>query len=159
MSRFVDLYWSKVDVRAEDECWPWCRATYWDGYGCVGIRRPSGRSTTMRAHVLSLILSSGEDANGRLALHSCDNPPCCNPRHLRWGTQKDNVADMDARGRARRPILRGEQSPRAKLTQQLAGEIRCRYGAGGVSQQALADEYGVSQFAVSQVILGRRWAA
>jgi hypothetical protein len=32
-------------------------------------------------------------------LHSCDNPPCCNPMHLRWGTQAENIQDAQSRGR------------------------------------------------------------
>lgn len=28
-----------------------------------------------------------------MALHSCNNKPCCNPNHLRWGTAKENTAD------------------------------------------------------------------
>lgn len=32
-------------------------------------------------------------------LHSCDNPKCFNPFHLSRGTQAENIADMDAKGR------------------------------------------------------------
>jgi hypothetical protein len=35
---------------------------------------------------------------GMQALHTCDNPPCRNPEHLYEGTQKQNIADVLARG-------------------------------------------------------------
>jgi len=34
---------------------------------------------------------------GLWALHSCDNPGCVNPDHLRWGTELDNIKDAIAR--------------------------------------------------------------
>ena len=32
-------------------------------------------------------------------LHSCDNPSCVRPSHLRIGTQHENIMEMAARGR------------------------------------------------------------
>ena len=32
--------------------------------------------------------------------HRCDNPPCCNVRHLFIGTRHDNVQDMILKGRS-----------------------------------------------------------
>lgn len=36
---------------------------------------------------------------GEVACHYCDNPPCCNARHLYVGTQADNIRDAMVRGR------------------------------------------------------------
>ena len=33
-------------------------------------------------------------------MHLCDNPPCCNPAHLRVGTHGDNMQWMHNQGRA-----------------------------------------------------------
>lgn len=162
---FLDAFWEKVDDSDPDVCWPWTAARYHDDYGMLNYRSPL-RKGTMRAHAFALTLATGEDANGRFALHSCDNPPCCNPAHLRWGNQKDNIADADLRGRTRRPVFRGEVHPRAKLTDDDVRAIRAEYalsprGRGpssrGVSQQELATRYGVSQFGISQVVRGKTW--
>lgn len=39
-----------------------------------------------------------------MALHSCGNPRCVNPEHLRWGTQRDNIRDALARDRIKRRL-------------------------------------------------------
>lgn len=36
---------------------------------------------------------------GHEILHSCDNPPCINRRHIRWGTGRENVREAIERGR------------------------------------------------------------
>jgi hypothetical protein len=46
----------------------------------------------------------------------------------------------------------------AKLTRPQVEEIRTRYAAGDVSQQDLADEYGMSQQHISQIVNNERWA-
>lgn len=38
---------------------------------------------------------------GMVVMHSCDNPACVNVAHLSLGTQVQNIADRDAKGRNR----------------------------------------------------------
>lgn len=52
----------------------------------------------------------------------------------------------------------GEKNGRAKLSNSQAAEIYRRYHAGGVSQQSLADEFGVHQGSVSRIVRGAGWA-
>lgn len=52
---------------------------------------------------------------------------------------------------------RGAGHSNAKLTMDQAEEIRIRYAAGGISQQRLADEYGVDQSNVSQIVLRKTY--
>lgn len=94
------------------ECWPWLGSKDRNGYGQIG--RGGKRGKTEFAHRISYELHYGENPGESRVLHSCDNPSCVNPNHLRLGTQKDNVADMEERSRAKHPD--GERNGRAKWT-------------------------------------------
>lgn len=94
ISKYVERFWSRVEVRGPDECWQWNGATLTDGYG--SFLTPFGCS----AHRYSWALHNGRfPPPGMVVRHACDNRPCTNPNHLEIGTQLDNVADMIARGR------------------------------------------------------------
>lgn len=54
-------------------------------------------------------------------------------------------------------IRRGSLNGRAKLTEDDVRTIRARCTEGGVSQRALAAEYGVSQVKISQIVLRKSW--
>lgn len=90
-------FWSIVDKSGgENACWPWTGWKDKDGRGRFYL---DGKNTiSSRA---ALILARGRpDPETLFALHSCDNPECCNPRHLFWGTQEKNMQDMGRKGRA-----------------------------------------------------------
>lgn len=82
----------------QGECLVFTGAANDRGYGMVS-GHVDGKKRMLFAHRLSYEHTYGSIPPGMFVLHSCDNPPCVNPAHLRAGTQRDNVGDMDARGR------------------------------------------------------------
>lgn len=107
---------AKVQPAGADECWVWSGARNAAGYGVIDLARGSDRKALL-AHRLAYVAAHGRVPSGKLVLHSCDNPPCCNPGHLRAGTQADNMDDMAARGRANRTAMvgrRGDAHPRTR---------------------------------------------
>lgn len=94
-----ERFMSYVDDSAgPDACHPWTGHISNRGYGRFNAGGRPGQSATR------WILGYLRDrplAPGELALHRCDNPVCCNPRHLYIGDQVQNMADMVRRGRGR----------------------------------------------------------
>lgn len=87
-------------------------------------------------------------------MHECDNPECCNPRHLLLGTNDDNMADMVAKGRAARRNQRGELNARARLTENDIRAIR----ADPRPNTHVAPDYGITHSMVSRIRLRKSWA-
>jgi len=75
------------------------------------------------------------------------------PTNLRWGTGLENAADRVIHGTQ----IKGLQIHSAKLTEELAFEIRNLYGLGGITQQKLAEKYGVGQSTISSLLLRKTW--
>lgn len=129
-------------------CHVWIGSTDPKGYGRIN----SGAGRFELTHRVAWRLATGSDSPLPL-MHLCDNPPCCNPAHLRPGTLAENNADMRAKGRH----AFGERSASAKLRGEQAVAIRRAY-AEGTSVQALAALYGVAARTVYDVLQGRTWA-
>jgi hypothetical protein len=89
-----EAFWRRVQIGDADECWPWTGCILAGGYGQL-----RWRNTQYPAHRLALILSKGPIPDALDAMHSCDNPLCCNPKHLSAGTKTDNMRDASIKER------------------------------------------------------------
>ena len=136
MTSVAERFWSKVDKGGSDECWPWTVGLFSAGYGAFKLNHRAEH-----AHRMAWALTNGPIPEGKWVLHKCDNRACCNPAHLYLGTHQDNMDGKARRGRSNR-----------KLTNAQRREICRRYGAGGITQQALANEFGVDPTTVSDVV-------
>jgi hypothetical protein len=129
-------------------CWEWPYHLSEDGYG-----RIASVEGTVRVGHAALILDGNprpEPPNNQ-ALHSCDNPPCFNPTHLRWGTHQNNMADMVER--QRHFGCPGEKNGRAKLTVEQVRHIYLDPRRTGT----IARSYGLSWSAVDRIKSGLSW--
>lgn len=148
--------WLRQRVRVDEAtgCWVWRGTCNHKGYGRYHFTNGSGVHTGS-AHRLALELKLGRPIRpGLHALHSCDNPPCCNGGHLREGTVSDNQQESFTKGR--HPLLRGELAPMAKLTREDVAEILAALERG-TYQRVIARQYGIDQAQVSRIKNGKAW--
>jgi hypothetical protein len=137
-------FWDKVDIGEPDACWRWKATISRYGYGvfnCEGRR--------VLAHRFAYTIAVGPIPKGMVLLHSCDTRSCTNTRHLRPGTQTENMADKVKRGRH----LKGVQMANAKLDDTKVAHIR----SSSETNATLARLYNVSPGLVSAIRLGHKW--
>jgi hypothetical protein len=136
-------------VTTESGCMEWQRRRSPRGYGeiFVGNRKH-------RTHRLMTFLIYGLPEANQHALHSCDNPPCINPDHLRWGTHAENMAERDAKNRHQTPS--GEAHWNASITADQVKIIR-KMWADGAKVKQIADTVGCSRGVVAPVVYGWSW--
>jgi len=132
-----------------DGCWGWHGAINKKGYAFVCFN-----GVSKGAHRVSYLKNKGEIPKGMYVLHSCDNPPCTNPDHLFLGTAKDNVMDMDNKGR--RGSRKGIFNASAKLKYQDVREIRKR-AEEGEPKAHIAREFNVSPRNIDMIIKRETW--
>lgn len=117
--------WQQVDKRSPDECWNWTGYLNNGGYGRTQI---DGKSYYAHRVIFNLVnpgmieLSSPRNKqDSGFLMHSCDNPRCCNPNHLKVATIKENNNDCQAKGRRNLPT--GENHHRSVFSNKEVEEI------------------------------------
>lgn len=78
-----DRFWAKV--QKGESCWEWTASRKPAGYGEFYFGERVGY-----AHRYSYELHFGPIPEGMVVDHTCHNPPCVNPEHLRLATQAQN---------------------------------------------------------------------
>jgi AraC-like DNA-binding protein len=108
-----------------------------------------GASKMIRASRMALQLELGRElTSDEEACHSCDNPPCCNPKHLFVGDHNENMKDYAAKG-----FAKGQKHSRVKLTPDnliLAFKLR----DSGKQVKDIADLVGISPSQLSRILRG-----
>lgn len=145
-----ETFLSEMTAYSGDECrsWPFAK----NNMGYAQINRNGTKFLVTRLICEAIHGSAPSPAHH--AAHSCGNGHlgCVTPRHLRWATILENARERIEHGRS----CRGEKSWIAKVTQKQAEEIY-RRAWSGERQQKLADEFGLSQTAISRIKLGKNW--
>lgn len=161
----IERFWSKVDRRGPDECWPWT-GNLPDGYGQFRVGK-----RTLRAPRIAIFLATGIDPFPLLACHSCEerypagdmtSRSCCNPGHIYPGTKAQNDDDRvrNKRHPTRRDptlVLRGIQIGTSKLTEAQVLEIRNSYLPRLVSHRVLAKRFGVARNLIRMIVTRQAW--
>lgn len=114
------------------------------GYGQIQTRTGS-----KLAHRVSKEESGCSVPVGSVVRHTCDTPACINPNHLIVGTQRENIADRDAKGRQ----SKGTQVYSAKLSVLLVRQARQE----SWSIEKLQAKRGVSYRAAKEALRGASW--
>lgn len=157
-------FWKYVNL--DGLCWTWDGKRDKDGYGVMSIGPETDRHQ-YRVHRLSYIIHHGPIPKGKIVMHTCDNPPCVTPDHVKLGTVADNNADRKCKGRSatgdRHPShymswdhTRGENSANAVLTNGKVRGIRYLYRlAFPISE--IAKIFKLSHGGASAVVHRRTW--
>jgi len=135
--------------KMENGCWEWQGSTSKYGYGQMtykGQRRYTHRVSYM-------IHNNVELETKDIIMHTCDNPPCCNPEHLKKGTHAENTQDM--LNKKRNKV--GEEFTKTILTEEQVLEIRKLYKKWKYSMARLSKEYGVSHSTIQKIINRESW--
>lgn len=133
---------------AGDDCieWPFFRMA--SGYGHVTFNKK--RSLV---HRLVCELTNGPPATAKLdAAHNCGNSRCVNPKHIRWATRAENLADRHEHGTA----TIGERHGHCKLKEADVHEIRDLLKAG-LTQRSIAKRFGIADASVRDIKIGKSW--
>ena len=137
-------------------CIEWAGPRDKDGYGKTwwqGRHARAHRVAYCKAHGLDLA-----NIDGQLVLHSCDNPSCVNPQHLRTGTSEDNAQDKVNRGRAPKtaPFSRNlDDATAAAIRNEYIPSVGNRPNPNGYA--GLGRKYNLSPQAVKQIVLGNTY--
>lgn len=132
-------------------CWLWLGGCLVNGgYGYLYDGK-----LQLRAHRVSYELVCGPIPEGLIIRHKCDVPCCINPQHLIVGDDWDNMQDKISRGR-HVGYKSGEEHLNTILTVQDVRDIRAKSNI--MSQQLIADEYGMTQSAIGKIINRKTWS-
>ena len=139
----------RVTTYTKNGCWEWEGYKNPAGYGQV---RLEGKLWLVHRYVLASILKEDFLPNC-IVWHTCDNPACCRPSHLRSGTHTQNMVDATLKHR----INAGSKNYGAKLTEEAVKYIREAY-LKGTSQAELGRLFNVNRSCIHKIVTRSHWS-
>lgn len=115
----VARFWSKVEIKSPDECWPWMgwrhkpKSDNCSGYG--GFQH---HGINEKAHRVAYKISKGPIPEGLVLDHLCRERCCVNPAHLEAVTMGENTfrgETIPAAYRSRGHCCRGHEYTKENL--------------------------------------------
>jgi len=144
-------FWRRVPHKGANDCWEWQGWKWSNGYGGLSYMR-----ARLKAHRLSWAFANGKPYPPPQVYicHTCDNPPCVNPKHLFEGNALKNNRDKISKGRE--PRFYGEQRWH-KLTEAEVIEVRKLYAQGNLSCRLLGEKFNCSASNIHCIVTGKTW--
>ena len=136
----LELYHNSVENH--QGCWLWAGCIHHNGYGVKGWKQKQHR-----VHILSYKLFKGDIAEGLIIRHLCGNRTCCNPLHLEAGTHSENAIDAVK-----------HKSHECHMTEGEVYELRSKFMTGNYSLEQLANELGMSDGNIYNIISGASYS-
>jgi hypothetical protein len=146
----ADFFWAKTTPEPTTGCLLWTGGLDRDGYAKFALSIPRVNAQIhIKATQFAFLLGHGRWPTMSL-LHSCDMPACVEVRHVREGSQHENIRDCILRDRFSNAILTVAQVTKIR------SEFKRGRGAIG-RMQSLAVRYGVSYGTICNLVYGKTW--
>lgn len=123
------------------------------GYRAVMVFDDNGKPSNIRVHRLVCEAFYGLPKRADLEVRHLDGIRTNNHKaNLRWGTRKENVADMVRHGRSQKGKAHG-----AKISERDVYRIRDLYDSRFLGPTAIGHDYGIGKAQVIHIGLRRQW--
>lgn len=131
-----------------DNCWEWRGYKTYNGYGQITICRKS-----IYIHRLVYSLLKKDLKLHSIIRHTCDNPLCCNPKHLIQGTHLQNMRDIVVKGRA----AKGSNCAKSKLNEFQVYEILNNLNYKNIDRKILAKIFNIDATGIIRIRKRQTW--
>jgi hypothetical protein len=137
-----------------NQCWNWTGSLATGGYGYFGaVNLITKKRVQIGAHRFTALIKYQIIPDSIFAMHTCDNPSCCNPNHIELGDCKQNTKDAIARGLL--VTAKGEKHGRSKLSEKQAKQIIAMLHTTTIKD--ISQQFSMSERAIQDIKYGVRW--